>query len=60
MAYQIYKNGDNTNSKIIELIADTPEDISELSVNYTPGSICLVISDSSVYMLGIDKVWHQL
>ena len=60
MAVTLYKNGDNTQSKVVELVADTVADIASLDTSYMPGSTCVVISDSSVYMLGPDAIWHEL
>ena len=60
MAATIYKNGDNTQSALVELVADTVADIDSLDTSYFPGSTCIVTEDSSVYMLGVDKVWHEL
>ena len=61
MASKVFKNGDNTNSQIVELIADTREDIESLSVEYGSGSTCLCIEDSSVWVLGVDpKTWNLL
>lgn len=60
MAVSIYKNGDNTNSALVELVADTPADIADLDTSYYPGSTCLVTSTSSVYMLSPDGVWYEL
>lgn len=60
MAVILYKNGDNTSSALVELVADTPEDIADLDTSYLPGSTCLVTSNSSVYMLSPDGVWREL
>lgn len=60
MAVKIYKNGDNTQSALVELVADFVADIDSLDTSYFPGSTCLVTENSSVYMLGPDKAWHEL
>lgn len=60
MAVKIYKNGDNTQSALVELVADFVADIDSLDTSYYPGSTCLVTENSSVYMLGPDKAWHEL
>lgn len=60
MASMIYKNGDTTQSALVELVADTVADIDSLDTSYFPGSTCLVTENSSVYILGPDKVWHEL
>jgi len=58
--YKIYKNGDTTTAHVQEYVADTPADIAELPTDMEPGSTCLVISNSAVYMLGNDKQWHEI
>lgn len=60
MAVSIYKNGDNTQSALVELVADTVTDIDSLDTSYHPGSTCLVTENSSVYMLSPDGVWREL
>lgn len=60
MASVVYKNGDNTPSNVVEIVTDLVSDIATLDTSYGSGSTCLVIEDSSVYMLGPDKVWHEL
>lgn len=56
----IYKNGDNTQSALVELVVETVEEVDELDTYYYPGSTCIVLENSSVYMLGPDKTWHEL
>ena len=53
------QNGD-VQYNIVELIADTSADIVDLPKNCAPGSTCLVIEDSSVYMFGGDLEWHEI
>lgn len=60
MATMVYKNGDNTQSSLVEIVADKVEDIDSLDTSYFPGSTCVVTENSSVYMLGPDGVWHEL
>lgn len=56
----IYKNGDNTQSAVVEIVVNTVEEVEELETKYSPGSTCIVLENSSVYMLGADKTWHEL
>lgn len=60
MAYRITKTGNETSDSVVELVADAAADILELPTTYGPGSTVFVIATSSVYMLGNDKVWHQI
>lgn len=60
MAAIIYKNGDNTQSGLVELVADSVTDIDSLDTSYYPGSTCIVAENASVYILGPDKTWHVL
>jgi len=60
MAANVYKNGDTTQSAVVEIVAESASDINSLDTSYGPGSTCLVTDDSTVYMLGPDKVWHEL
>lgn len=60
MAYSVYRNSDHTAAYVNELIADTTADIENLPTDYTPGSTCIVIEDSSIWILGNDKAWHKI
>ena len=44
----------------IEAVADTVDDLSDAPTNFGTGSTCLVIEDSSVWVLGSDSDWHQI
>jgi len=60
----IYKNGNVIESRLVEYIADTEEDIEDLPTDVGPGSLCLVLQSAAggatVYALGNDKIWHEL
>lgn len=60
MAYTIIKNGDNTQSSVVELVVDTRAEIETLPTTYGVGSDAIVIEDSSVWMLGNDMLWHEI
>ena len=60
MAYKVMKNADTTQSSVVEIVADTLADIGDLETDFGVGSDCIVLEDSSVWMLGNDKVWHEL
>lgn len=45
----------------VEAMADAREDMEDAPTNLGAGSSCLVIEDSSVWMLGCeDQQWHEL
>ena len=56
----MYKVIQNLPQNVVEIIADFISDVDDLPTNYGVGSDCIVLEDSSVYMLGTDGVWHQL
>ena len=70
MAYSVYRNSDRTAAYVTELVADYLADIDEtatgydaenaVSTDFTPGSTCIVLENSSVWMLGNDKKWHEI
>lgn len=42
---------------VVNLVADTDDDISSLPTHYAPGSTCFVIDTSTTYMLNGSKEW---
>lgn len=59
--YRVIANGEDIQQNVVELIADLLTDIDILPTNiFGPGSTCIVIEDSSVWMLGTDRVWKEL
>lgn len=60
MAYKIISNGPNIQSNVVEVIADTLTDLDTVPTSFGVGSDCIVLENSSVWMLGNDKVWHEL
>ena len=58
--YSIKQQGDTVQSYVIEAVADTRADIASLPTTWAVGSACLVIEDSSVWILGNDLIWHEL
>ena len=61
MAYRIIKNGDTTPGSVVEIVADTLEDITNLPTeDVGVGSTCITLEDASVRMFGNDGLWHQL
>lgn len=45
---------------VVELVADTVADIANLPTNCAPGSTCVVIENSSVWIIDSAGVWHEL
>ncbi len=61
MAYKVIQNGNNIQSKVVEVVADTRSDIEDLTLEDSEvGSTCVVLEDGSVWMVGNDKIWHEL
>lgn len=58
--YGIKQQGDTVQNGVIEAVADNLADIQELPTKWSIGSTCLVIEDSSVWILGSDRIWHKL
>ncbi len=60
MAISITKQQDKTYAYVTEYVADTVADVDTLPTTAAPGSICIVIEDSSVYMLNTNREWKKL
>lgn len=58
--YGIKQQGDTVQNGVIEAVADNLADIQTLPTKWSIGSTCLVIEDSSVWILGSDRIWHKL
>lgn len=58
MVFYITQNGD-TAYGIYELVLDKRTDMKDIPKVCMPGSSCIVIEDSSIWMLGSDG-WHQI
>lgn len=58
--FSVDMNGNNKQSSVVEIIADEASDIQNLPTEYGVGSTCVCLEDSSVWMLGNDKHWHEL
>ena len=57
----VTQNGNSIQSSVVELVADTLQDLDEAPVDYYGvGSNCIVLEDSSVWVLGNDRFWHQI
>ncbi len=60
MAFSSVKQGAKEAPYVGEYIADTEADIANLPTHVAPGSTCIVIESSNVYMLDNTKTWRQL
>ena len=56
----INRQGDTDQYDIISYTVDSLSDIASLPTNAAMGSICICIENSSVWMLGGDKIWHEI
>ena len=60
MAYTSYQNSDNIVPYYQALVADTESDVADLPTDCAPGSTCLVVGGSSLWIFGNDNEWHKL
>lgn len=60
MAYNLIRQGDTDQNNILEYCCDAESDIATLPTDDGAGSTCIVIANSSVWMLGNDKIWHKI
>lgn len=60
MAVSIMKQSGEDRRYLREYLADTIADVNTLPTNVVPGSICLVIETSDVYILNNQGEWKKL
>ena len=60
MGYKLYKNDNGYPGYHAEFVADARADIASLPTDCEVGSSCIVIEDSSVWMLNTEHVWTEL
>jgi hypothetical protein len=60
MGYKVVRNADANQPDVVEIVCDTIAEVADLPTTFGIGSDCIVLEDSLVYMLGTDKVWHEL
>ena len=58
--YTIIQQGDTVEPYVMEVMVDTEADVQNLPTEWKSGSSCLVLANSSVWMLGNDKKWHKI
>ena len=61
MAFYLKQQSNKNDYNYKEFIVDTDADIADLPTKgVAPGSNCLVVETSDVYILGNDNEWHKL
>lgn len=60
MGFKLYKNDNGYPGYHAEFVADARTDIESLPTDCEVGSSCIVIEDSSVWMLNTEHVWTEL
>ena len=58
--YRLYKQNDDIQAYVTEFVADEEADVTNLPTTVAPGSTCIVIESSNVYMLNNKKEWKQM
>ena len=58
--YNIIRQGDTDQNNILQYCCDTREDLAKLPTKDGAGSTCIVIEDSSVYMLDSKGQWKEI
>ena len=59
----IIKKNDNVSAYVTEFVADTEADIKDLPTDTSkvfPGSTCIIVATSDVYMLNNNQEWVKL
>lgn len=63
MSKKGYSAMDNSGKTVYDLnsyVVDTEADLLNVPINNAPGSTCIVVETSDVYMLNTDKKWKKL
>lgn len=61
--FKIMKQSENIAAYVNEYVADTEADVADLPTSFKeayPGSVCIVVETSNVYMLNNDMQWKLL
>lgn len=58
--YAIIQQGNAVDTYVLSLVVDSKSDVADLPTDIKTGSTCICLEDSSVWMLGNDKVWHEI
>ena len=60
MSYAITSQGDTIESYVVSCVVDKLTDIETLPTDWKSGSSALCLEDSSVWMLGVNKLWKEI
>lgn len=64
MGNYVYMNDNDYPGYHVEFVVDTVADVANVPTNYAPGSTCIVLEDSSVYILSTGdpepKQWKKV
>ena len=60
MGYRLYKNDNDYPGYHAEYIVDTLADMQDVPTKCEVGSSCLVLEDSSVWVLNTEKEWVEI
>ena len=60
LMFNIVKQSDRATTYVTEFVADEEADVTNLPTTVAPGSTCIVIASSNVYMLNNKKEWKQI
>ena len=58
--YNIIRQGNTDQYDLMSYMCDKIADIETLPTDCCAGSTCIVIENSSVWILGSDKEWHEI
>lgn len=58
--FDMMKQGDRTQQKVVQLVLDTPDDVSTLPTDVGAGSTAICISTAEVYMMNNKGEWKSL
>lgn len=59
--YTIIQQGDSVSNYVLQVVVDIKLDIEQLPTkDWNTGSSAICLEDSSVWMLGNDKKWHEI
>ena len=60
MGYKLYKNDNGYPGYHSEYVVDTRAEMKDVPTTCETGSTCIVLEDSSVWMLDTEKHWKEI